>query len=90
MNGTMKYLQLNYYQKTGLVTRTDEPDCVKTTNVAVAHNNDSGHHGHGSGLIRVIFWRLLESYEPKLSSCEQREIWSNWMNAQSDLSLRKT
>ena len=61
MNGNMKYLQLNYYQKTGLVTRTDEPDCMKTINVAVAHNDDSDHHGHGFGLISLIVERSLNS-----------------------------
>ena len=32
--------------------------------------------------------RLMGSYGPKLSSCGQRRLWSDWADAQADLSLR--
>ena len=31
---------------------------------------------------------LMGSYGPKLSSCGQRRLWSDWVDAQADLSLR--
>ena len=30
----------------------------------------------------------MGSYGPKLSSCRQRKLWSDWVNAQTDLSFR--
>ena len=38
-------------------------------------------------LIRVIAVRLMGSSGPKLSSCGQRRLWSDWADAQADLSL---
>ena len=39
-------------------------------------------------LIRVFAVRLMGSWGPKLSSCGQRRLWSDWADAQADLSLR--
>ena len=36
----------------------------------------------------VFTVRLMGSYGPKLSSCRQRRLWSDWAEAQADLSLR--
>ena len=39
-------------------------------------------------LIRVFAMRSLGSSGPKLSSCGQRRLWSDWADAQADLNLR--
>ena len=39
-------------------------------------------------LIRVFAVRSMGSQGPKLSSCGQRRLWSDWADAQADLSLR--
>ena len=51
-----------------------------------APSEDSDQPGHPPSLIRV-FVRLMGSQGPKLSSCGQRRLWSDWADAQADLSL---
>ena len=41
----------------------------------------------GSSLIRVFAVHSMCSYRPKLSSCGQWRLWSDWADAQPDLSL---
>ena len=53
-----------------------------------APSEDSDQPGHPTSLIRVFDVRLMGSKGPKLSSCEQRRLWSDWADAQADLSLR--
>ena len=43
---------------------------------------------HPPSLIRVFAVRSVDSEEPKLTSCRQRRLWSDWADAQADLSLR--
>ena len=43
---------------------------------------------HPPRLIRVFALRSVGSYGPKLSSCRQRRLWSDWADAQADLSFR--
>ena len=38
--------------------------------------------------IRVFAVRSMGSLVPKVSSCGQRRLWSDWADAQADLSLR--
>ena len=52
-----------------------------------APSEDSDQPGHPPSLIRVFAVRLMGSLGPKLSSCEQRRLWSDWADAQADLSL---
>ena len=44
--------------------------------------------GHPPSLIRVFAVRSMGSQGSKLSSCGQRRLWSDWADAQADLSLR--
>ena len=53
-----------------------------------APSEDSVQPGHPPSLIRVFTVRLMGSWGPKLSSCGQRRLWSDWADAQTDLSLR--
>ena len=48
-------------------------------------SEDSDQPGHPPSLIRVF---AMGSEGPKLSSCGQRRLWSDWADAQADLSLR--
>ena len=43
---------------------------------------------HPPNLIRVFAWRFIGSLGAKLSSSRQRRLWSDWADAQADLSLR--
>ena len=49
---------------------------------------DSDQPGHPPSLIRVFAVHSMGSWGPKLSSCGQRRLWSDWASPQSDLSLR--
>ena len=49
---------------------------------------DSDQPGHRPSLIWVFTVRFMGSQEPRLSSCGQRRLWSDWANAQADLSVR--
>ena len=53
-----------------------------------APSEDPDQPGHPPSLIRVFAVRSLGSNVPKLSSCGQRSLWSDWADAQADLSLR--
>ena len=58
-----------------------------------APSEDSDQPGHPPSLImprliRVFAVRIMGSLGPKLSSCGQRRLWSDWADAQADLSLR--
>ena len=70
----------------------NEPPFDKTNKVACAPSEDSDQPGHPPSLIRVFAVRMkkawVASYGPKLSSCGQRGLWSDWADAQVDLSLR--
>ena len=53
-----------------------------------APNEDSGQPRHPPSLIRVFAVCSVGSKGPKLSSCGQWRLWSEWADAQADLSLR--
>ena len=53
-----------------------------------APSEDSDQPGHPPSLTRVFAVRSMGSYGHKLSSCGQRKLWSDWADAQADLSLR--
>ena len=48
---------------------------------------DSDQPGHPPSLIRVFAVHSVGSWGPKVSSCGQRRLWSDWANAQAELSL---
>ena len=51
-------------------------------------SEDSDQPGHPPSLYRVFAVRSMGSLGPKLSSCGQRRLGSDWADAQADLSLR--
>ena len=53
-----------------------------------APSEDSDQPGHPPSLIRVFAVRSMGSPGPKLSSCGQRRLRSDWADAQAYLSLR--
>ena len=53
-----------------------------------APSEDWDQPGHPPSLIRVFAMRSIGIYGPKLSSGGQRRLWSDWVDAQADLSLR--
>ena len=53
-----------------------------------ASSEDSDQPGHPPILIRVFALHSMGSQGPKVSSCGQRRLWSDWADAQADLSLR--
>ena len=52
------------------------------------HPADSDQPGHPPSLIRVFTVRSMGSWGPNVSSCGQQRLWSDWVDAQADLSLR--
>ena len=60
--------------------QNQQNDCV--------HSDDSDQPGHLPSLIRVFAVRSIDRYGPKVSSCRQLRLWSDWADAQADLSLR--
>ena len=63
---------------------TNEPSHDKMTCVP---SEDSDQPGHPPSLIRVFTVHSMGSWGPKVSSCGQRRLWSDWADAQADLSL---
>ena len=53
-----------------------------------APSDDLDQPGHPPSLIRVFAVHSIGSLGPKVSSCGQRRLWSDWADAQADLSLR--
>ena len=56
--------------------------------MACALSEDSDQPGHSPSLIWVFALCSMDSLGPKLSSCGQRRLWSDWVDAQADLTLR--
>ena len=62
-------------------------DMTKLTKWLCA-SEDSDQPGHPPSLIRDFAVHLMGSWGPKLSPCGQWRLWSDWADAQADLSLR--
>ena len=71
-----------------ILIATCEPPHDKTNKMTCAPKEDSDQPGHPPSLIRVFAVRSMGSWGPNVSSCGQRRLWSDWANAQADLSLR--
>ena len=65
----------------------NEPPHDKTNKMTCVPSKDSDQPGHLPSLIRVFTVRSMGSEGPKVFSCRQRRLWSDWANAQADLSL---
>ena len=65
-----------------------DPQQDKNNKMTFAPSEDSDQPGHPPNLIRVFAVRSTDSQGPNGPSCEQRRLWSDWADAQADLSLR--
>ena len=65
-----------------------EPPHDKTNKMACAPSEDSDQPGHPPRLIRVFVVRLKEAWVLSYPLSAQRRLWSDWADAQADLSLR--
>ena len=65
---------------------TNEPPHDKTSKMVCAPSEDSDQSGHPPRLIRVFAVRPKSSCGHNVSSCGQWRLWSDWADAQADLS----
>ena len=65
-----------------------EPHHDKTNKAACAPSEDSDQPGHPPSLIRVFAVRTKKALVLNYPLSIQRRLWSDWMAAQADLSLR--
>ena len=65
-----------------------EPTHDKTNKVACAPNEVSDQPGHPPSLIRVFAVRMKKAWILSYPLSAQRRLWSDWADAQADLSLR--
>ena len=65
-----------------------EPHRDKTNKTAYAPNEDSDKPGHLPSLTRVFAVRLKKAWVLGYPLSAQRRFWSDWADAQADLSLR--
>ena len=64
-----------------------EPPHDKTNKMTFVPSDDSDQPGHPPSLIRVFAVRSMGSLGPNFASGGQRWLWSDWADAQADLSL---
>ena len=67
---------------------TFKPPYDKTNKVACAPSEDSDQPGRPPSLIRVFAVRMKKAWVLSYPLSTQRRIWSDWADAQADLSLR--
>ena len=65
-----------------------EPLPDKTNKMVCAPSEDSDQPGHPPSLIRVFTVRMKKASLLKYLMSAQRRLWSDWADAQADLSLR--
>ena len=65
-----------------------EPPRDKTNKMACAPSEDSDQPGHPPSLIRVFAVRMKKALVLSYPLSAQRRLWSDWADAQADLSLR--
>ena len=66
----------------------NEPPRDKTNKMACAHSEDSDQPGHPPSLIRVFAVRMKKAWVLSYPLSAQQRLWSDWADAQIDLSLR--
>ena len=65
-----------------------EPPHDKTNKMACEPSKDSDQPGHPPSLIRVFTVRMKKTWVLSYPLSAQRRLWSDWADAQADLSLR--
>ena len=71
----------------GLLFNTFEPPYVKTSKMACAPSEDLDQPRHLPSLIRVFAVRMKKPWVLSYPLSAQQRLWSDWANAQADLSL---
>ena len=69
-------------------TQEYEPPHDKTNKMASAPSEDSDQPGHPPSLIIVFAVRMKKAWVLSYPFSAQRRLWSDWADAQADLSLR--
>ena len=69
-------------------SKTYEPPHDKTNKLACAPSEDSDQPGHPPSLIRVFTVCMKKAWVLSYPLSAQRRLWSDWADAQADLSLR--
>ena len=59
----------------------------KTNKMACAPSEDSDQHGHPPSMIRVFAVHIKKAWVLSYPLSAQRRLWSDWVDAQADLSL---
>ena len=65
-----------------------EPAHDKTYKMACAPSEDSDHPGHPPSLIRISAVAMKKAWVLSYPLSAQQRLWSDWADAQADLSLR--
>ena len=65
----------------------NEPPHDKTNKMACVPSEDSDQSGHPPSLIRVLAVRIKKAWVLSYPLSAQRRLWSDWADAQADLSL---
>ena len=89
--GTYLFLKLSVCMKTFFVTQFlywYEPPHDKTNKMACAPSEDSDQPGLPPSRIRVFAVRMKKTWVLSYPLSAQRRLWSDWADAQADLSLR--
>ena len=66
----------------------NEPPHDKANKMAYTPSEDSDQLGHPPSLIRVFAVRMKKAWVPSYPLSAQWRLWSDWVDAQADLSLR--
>ena len=85
---TWNTLKINPVKIMKIRTPKNEPHRDKTNKMACAPNEDSDQPGHPPSLIRVFAVRMWKAWVLSYPLSTQRRLWSDWADAQADLSLR--
>ena len=80
--------QYSVKQTTDLEQNMTEPPCDKTNKMACEPSDDSDQPGHPPSLNRVFSVRMKKAWVLSYPLSAQRRLWSDWADAQADLSRR--
>ena len=79
--------QIDFFKQRYTTWTIFEPPHDKTNKMACAPSEDSDQPGHPPSLIRVFAVRKKKAWVLSCPLSEQRRHWSDWADAQADLSL---
>ena len=86
-NSSTNTVMILSIRKTGPGNSITEPPHHKTNKMACAPSEDSDQPGHPPSLIRVFPVRMKKAQVLSYPLSAQRKFWSDWADAQADLSL---